>query len=79
MRTVPFGAKSSHAGVAGTELSVADVTITPQLWVRAPRSSNIDAETAAMRRLGDTMATEPSKTFQVCVDLALELCDADTC
>jgi PAS domain S-box-containing protein len=79
MRIVPFDAKSSHAGVAGTELSVADVTITPQLWVRAPRSSNIDAETAAMRRLGDTMATEPSKTFQVCVDLALELCDADTC
>jgi PAS domain S-box-containing protein len=79
MRIDPFGAKSSHAGVAGTELSVADVTITPQLWVRAPRSSNIDAETAAMRRLGDTMATEPSKTFQVCVDLALELCDADTC
>jgi hypothetical protein len=79
MRIVPFGAKSSHAGVAGTGLSVADVTITSQLWVRAPRSSDIDAETAAMRRLGDTMATEPSKTFQVCVDLALELCDADTC
>ncbi len=32
-----------------------------------------------MRRLADTMAAEPSKTFQVCVDLALELCGADTC
>jgi PAS domain S-box-containing protein len=61
------------------DLSVADVTITPQLWVRAPRAPSIDAETAAMRRLADTMATDPSKTFQVCVDLALELCGADTC
>jgi PAS domain S-box-containing protein len=64
---------------AAVGFSVADVTITPQLWVRTPRTSNINAETAAMRRLADTMATDPSKTFQVCVDLALELCDADTC
>jgi hypothetical protein len=32
-----------------------------------------------MRRLAETIATDPSQTFQVCVDLALELCDADTC
>ena len=32
-----------------------------------------------MRRLADTMASDPSKTFQVCVDLGLELCQADTC
>jgi PAS domain S-box-containing protein len=60
-------------------ISIADVTITPQLWVRPPRPSNIDAETTAMRRLADTMATDPAQTFQVCVELALELCNADTC
>ena len=32
-----------------------------------------------MRRLADIMATDPTQTFQVCVDLALALCDADTC
>ena len=32
-----------------------------------------------MRRLADTMATDPSATFQACVELGLEFCDADTC
>ena len=61
------------------ELSVADVIITPQLWARSARPPSIDAETSAMRRLADTMAADPAETFQVCVDLALELCGADTC
>jgi PAS domain S-box-containing protein len=75
-----FPANPGHGpGAAGTKLSIADVTITPQLWVRSPHPPNIDAETAAMRHLADTMAADPSQTFQVCVDLALELCDADTC
>jgi PAS domain S-box-containing protein len=75
-----FPANPGHeTGAVGTELSIADVTITPQLWVRSPHAPNIDAETAAMRRLAETMAADPSQTFQVCVDLTLELCDADSC
>jgi len=66
-------------GNIGTELSVADVTITPELWFRRSRSPNVVAEEAAMRRLAETMATDPSKTFQVCVELALELCRAESC
>jgi two-component sensor histidine kinase len=66
-------------GESGRELSVADVIITPELWFRKSHAPNIVAEEAAMRRLAETMATDPSKTFQVCVDLALELCHADTC
>ncbi len=66
-------------GNIGTELSVAEVTITPELWFRRSRSPNVVAEEAAMRRLAETMATDPSKTFQVCVKLALELCRAESC
>jgi two-component sensor histidine kinase len=61
------------------EFAIADATITQELWARTPRAANIVAETKAMRRLAVTMADEPSKTFQICVDLALELCRADTC
>src|ERR1700693_3945131 len=61
------------------ELSVADVTITPELWAREMRPPNITAETAAMRRLADTIATDPTKIFQACVELTLDLCQADTC
>lgn len=61
------------------ELSVADVTITPALWSRPPQPPNFAAETAAMRRLADTLASDPSKVFQVCVDLGLELCHAHSC
>jgi two-component sensor histidine kinase len=61
------------------DLSIANATITPELWVRKAHPADIVAETAAMRRIADTLATDPSKTFQVCVDLTLELCHADTC
>jgi len=67
------------SGEIEATLSVADVTITPELWFRESRAPNVAAEEAAMRRLAATMATDPSKTFQVCVELALELCHADTC
>ena len=62
----------------GTDLSVADITITPELWARRARPADFEAETAAIRRLAETMATEQSKVFQLCVDLAIELCGADT-
>lgn len=58
---------------------MAEAIVTPELWAREAHSPNIVAEEAAMRRLADTMAADPSKTFQVCVDLALELFRADTC
>ena len=61
------------------ELSIADIPITSELSVRQAHTASIVAEVAAMRLLADTMATDPSKSFQVCVDLALELCHADTC
>ena len=72
---LPAGAQAE----IGKTLSIADVTITSELWVREPHAPNIFAETAAMRRLADTMASDPSKTFHVCVDLGLELCQADSC
>ena len=59
--------------------TVADVIITPELWARPARAADLKAEAAAMRRLAETMATDPSATFQACVELGLELCDADTC
>ena len=59
--------------------SVSEITITPQLWVRQTHPPDMAGETAAIRRLSNTMATEPAKVFDDCVDLALELCHADTC
>jgi len=59
--------------------SIADATITPQLWLREAHAPNIEAERAALSLLADTLATAPSDVFQVCADLVLELCHADTC
>jgi two-component sensor histidine kinase len=59
-------------------LGIADITITPELWARPARPANLEAEAAAIRHLADVMATDPSKIFQLCVDLAVELCRADT-
>jgi hypothetical protein len=47
-------------------LTVADVTITPELWVGPERPAN-------------AMASLPSNLFQHCVQLGLELCHADSC
>jgi two-component sensor histidine kinase len=57
---------------------IADITITSELWARPARPVELAAEAAAIRRLADTMATDPKQIFQLCVDLALELCRADT-
>ena len=59
--------------------SIADVIITPQLWTRQTHTPNIEAEKVAMRLLADTLATAPEDAFQVCAEVVLELCRADTC
>jgi len=59
--------------------AAASVTITSELWERPARSTDGQAELAAMRRLADTMANDPTKTFDVCTEVTLELCRADTC
>jgi two-component sensor histidine kinase len=61
------------------ELTVADVTITPELRLRPVQPPNVEAEIAAIHRLANAMAADPSSIFQECADLALELCRADTC
>lgn len=58
---------------------VADATITAQLWLREARAPNIEAEKACLRLLGDTLSTAPADAFQVCADVVLELCQADSC
>ena len=58
--------------------TVADIIITPELWARPARAADLKAEAAAIRRLADTMASDPAQVFELCVDLALELCRADT-
>lgn len=68
---------TTHA--SSIEFSPATVTITPELWIRDAHAPNVVAETAAMRRLAHTVATDPASSFQLCVELALELCHADTC
>jgi two-component sensor histidine kinase len=70
--------EATAPGRGAAALSIADITITPELWARPARPANLEAEAAAIRRLADTMATDPAQIFQLCVDLAVELCRADT-
>ena len=65
------------AGIS--QRSIANAIITPQLKTREVHAPNIEAEKVALRLLGDTLATAPSDVFQVCANLVLELCHADTC
>jgi hypothetical protein len=58
---------------------IADATITAQLWLREARAPNIEAEKVSLRLLGDTLSTAPADAFQVCADVVLELCQADSC
>lgn len=60
-------------------LTVAGVTITPELWSRSAHEPDVEAEAKAIRRLADAMADAPSQIFQACADAALELCRAGTC
>jgi two-component sensor histidine kinase len=64
--------------VADTPLSLADIIITPRLWIGPPRASSFEAEMLAMRRLAATLAQAPAAIFEACADAALGLCRADT-
>ena len=60
-------------------LSVAEVTITPDLVNRPCHAPDVDGELDAMRRIAKTMGAHPSVTFNACANAALQLCCADTC
>jgi len=64
--------------VGDSPLSLADVIITPKLWIGPPRASSFESEMLAMRRLAATLAQTPAAIFDACADAALGLCRADT-
>lgn len=55
-----------------------DVLITHELSSRPQRSADPKAEAAALHRLARTMATAPNDLPDTLLQLALELCEADT-
>ena len=55
-----------------------DVLITDELTRRSPREPNLLAENQALRSLAQQLAQAPDQMLQRLVDLAVELCDADT-
>lgn len=55
-----------------------DILITEELWRRAPRPPNWQAEAEAMRSLGRQMAQASESLMQTLVDTAHELCQAGT-
>jgi len=58
---------------------IENLIISYELWSRPTHTPDLQTEAAAIRRLADTMADDPSKMLQVCVEVALEQCRADTC
>jgi two-component sensor histidine kinase len=64
--------------LADRDVRLADVIITPRLWVGPPRASSFEAEMLAMRRLAATLSQPPAAIYQACSDAALGLCRADT-
>jgi hypothetical protein len=61
------------------EISLADTIITDQLAGRPLLCRSELKEAAAMQRMTETMASDPSKMFEVCAALGLSLCCADSC
>src|SRR5579872_2407675 len=60
-------------------VTVAEVTITAELWARPAHPATYAVEAEAMGRLAYAMAHSPSSLFQLSVELGLELCHADSC
>jgi len=67
------------AETGSVEISLADTIITDQLAGRPLQSRSELKEAAAMQRMTETMASDPSKMFEVCAELGLSLCHADSC
>jgi hypothetical protein len=63
----------------GAEITLGDTIITEQLVARTPRARDELNEAAAMERITETMASDPSKMFEVCAEVGLSLCRADSC
>ena len=59
-------------------ISLDDVLISPQLFVRPSRSPDYQAERDALMALGQTAADAPQTILQKLVETARQLCHADT-
>ncbi len=59
-------------------ITLDDILITEELSHRAPRPPNWQAEADAVRSLSRQLAHEPEVMLQSLVDLAVELCDAES-
>jgi hypothetical protein len=58
--------------------SLEDVLITPEFARRRPRAPDYAAENRALVALAREMAANPQRLPQTLVDMALELCQAET-
>ncbi|WP_262297715.1 sensor histidine kinase [Microvirga sesbaniae] len=58
--------------------SVDDVLITAELASRPSRNPGYEAESRALGRLAQEMATNPGGVLQTCAELVMELCQADS-
>src|SRR3954470_10007212 len=65
--------------ITTTDAAIAALIITPELFARQGHSPDHRAEEAAVRRISDAMAVNPSSVFEVCAETALTLCNADSC
>jgi hypothetical protein len=59
-------------------ISLDDVLISPQLFVRPPRSPDYQAERDALIALAQTVGDAPQTILQKLVETARHLCHADT-
>jgi signal transduction histidine kinase len=62
----------------GQNVPLEAVVSTEQLWLRATRSPDLQAENAALLDLARTLANAPQTILQRLVETALRLCDADS-
>jgi signal transduction histidine kinase len=63
---------------SGATATLVDVDIWPELHSRPPRPRNLEAEERALAALGREMAENPRNLLQKLVQIAIDLCQADT-
>lgn len=59
--------------------SITDIIITSQLGLRPPRNSDLGEEAAAFWRISETLKRDPANIFDICVEVGLSLCKAQSC